>query len=127
MTIRFFSQRRFRSTGFTLVEIMIVVLLIGILLAIAVPNFVYAREQTRRKACIGNLRKIQWAKDSWLMDNRLEPSSIATPADLWPAAATGYLRVPPQCPSSGVYDIKSGLEDPTCTMGATTGHLVNGS
>jgi prepilin-type N-terminal cleavage/methylation domain-containing protein len=55
--------------GFTLVEIMIVVLIIGILLAIAVPNFVRARESSRAKACVSNLKQIDAAKEQWAMDN----------------------------------------------------------
>jgi len=56
--------------AFTLVEIMIVVLIIGILMAIAVPNFVKARESSRKQTCISNLKQIDQAKEQWAMDNR---------------------------------------------------------
>ena len=65
--------------GFTLVEIMIVVLIIGILLAIAVPNFIKARETSRSKSCVANLKQIEAAKEQWCMDNK--QSTTATPAD----------------------------------------------
>ena len=66
-----------RSTGFTLVEIMIVVLIIGILLAIAVPSFITAREASRAKACVGNLAQINSAKTQCIMDNKI--ANTATP------------------------------------------------
>ena len=119
--------RRSKSNpGFTLIEIMIVVLLIGILLAIAIPNFIYAREQSRRKACIGNLRKIEWAKDAYLMDNNLDNSASITSVNLYPVSGTGYIKTVPFCPSGGTYSINDGRTDPTCTFG-TSGHLVNGN
>ena len=71
--------RRAAVAGFTMIEIMIVVLIIGILLSIAAPNFAKAREQTRKKSCVGNLRQIQYAKDAYLMDNNL--ATTVTPAD----------------------------------------------
>jgi len=54
--------------GFTLVEIMIVVLIIGILLAVAVPNFLKARENSRTKSCVANLKRICTAKEQWAID-----------------------------------------------------------
>lgn len=59
------------ARGFTLIEIMIVVLIIGVLLAIAVPNFTRARESARQKACIANLRMIDSAKEMYALDKRI--------------------------------------------------------
>lgn len=64
-------NRKKRSRAFTLVEIMIVVLIIGILLAIAVPNFVTARQNSRLQNVISNLRQIDAAKEHCAMDQQL--------------------------------------------------------
>ena len=64
------SNIRRARHAFTLVEIMIVVLIIGILLAIAVPNFVRARESSRAKSCQANLKQIAGAKEQWALDNK---------------------------------------------------------
>jgi prepilin-type N-terminal cleavage/methylation domain-containing protein len=72
MMMRTLLNRR-RERGFTLVEIMIVVLIIGILLAIAVPSFMNARERSRANACRANLRQIQAAKEQWAMANNQGP------------------------------------------------------
>src|SRR5947209_17749980 len=84
--------------GFTLIEIMIVVLIIGILLAIAVPNFVKARETSRTKACVANMKQIQSAKEQWAMDNK-QPGT-ATPADTDLIGAGKYISgTDPVCPA----------------------------
>src|SRR2546425_10329927 len=87
--------------GFTLVEIMIVVLIIGILLAIAVPNFIKARETSRSKSCVANLKQIEAAKEQWAMDNKQGAS--ATPADTDLYGTTNYCKNTPSCPSGGSY------------------------
>ncbi|MEJ5252861.1 MAG: prepilin-type N-terminal cleavage/methylation domain-containing protein [Chthonomonadetes bacterium] len=98
--------------GFTLVEIMIVVLIIGILLAIAVPNFVNARDSSRAKACVANLKQIQAAKEQWAMDTNQPPTATPTQEDLSPT----YIKVWPSCPAGGNYDnIGSLSENPTCS------------
>jgi prepilin-type N-terminal cleavage/methylation domain-containing protein len=106
--------------GFTLVEIMIVVLIIGILLAIAVPNFIRARETSRAKSCVANLKQIESAKEQWAMDTRAAPTATPTANDLCgptlyiKAAAVGTL---PQCPSNGAYTIGDMATRPICGVG----------
>lgn len=112
------AMKRIRKTkAFTLVEIMIVVLIIGILLAIAVPNFIRARETSRARTCSGNLKQIDSAKEQYAMENRLGQGDAIPDGDLW--AADGYIKAEPECPSGGAYDVGAVGDDPTCSYAAT--------
>ena len=118
-----------KKAGFTLVEIMIVVLIIGILLAIAIPNFVAARESSRAKACVGNLKQIDSAKQQSAMDNKLSGTDVASTFLIDGTTASsagkyqlvgsaGYIRATPVCPSAGVYDPGTGVgTTPLCGVG----------
>ena len=109
--------------GFTLVEIMIVVLIIGILLAIAVPNFIKARETSRTKSCIANLRQVDSAKEQWAMDNNASNGSAVTGGWAGLTGANGYIKAQPNCPSGGTYTIGNIGTDPTCSL-AAQGHTL---
>ncbi len=100
------------NRAFTLIEIMIVVLIIGILLAIAVPNFIRAREQSRAKACSANLKQIDSAKEQFAMDKKKNTGDAVLAADIYGAAL--YVKKTPLCPSSGVYTIGAVSTDPIC-------------
>jgi len=116
------AQRK-REAGFTLIEIMIVVLIIGILLAIAVPNFVKARETSRAKTCISNLKQIDAAKEQWAMDFKKTTGDTPTQANLTTEGADSgqYIKKWPSCPSGGDYvaGINAVGTDPVCSIGGT--------
>ena len=105
-----------RTSAFTLVEIMIVVAIIGLLAAIAIPNFVRARTQSQTQACINNLRQIDAAIQQWALENNQGPDAQVTHGDV-----VGYLKSPPRCPAGGTsftadYGLTTVSENPTCNV-----------
>ena len=71
-----------RKSGFTLVEIMIVVAIIGLLAAIAIPNFVRAREQAQLQSIMNNLRIIDGAKDQYALEEKQPGTTVVAIGDL---------------------------------------------
>lgn len=106
-----------RDSGFTLVEIMIVVAILGLLCAIAIPNFVKARTTTQQDACFNNLRQIDGAAQTYALENNKQTTStytISTIKQYLHLDANGTL---PACPAGGSYGpgLTFGLP-PNCTI-----------
>lgn len=91
------------KSGFTLIEIMIVVAIIGLLGAIAVPNFVKARTTSQTDACYNNLRQIDGAAQTYALENNKQPSSPYQLSQLKPYLHLDKSGNLPSCPAGGSY------------------------
>ncbi len=104
-----------RKGGFTLVEIMIVVAIIGLLATIAIPNFVKARSTAQMNACINNLRQIDGAIQNWALETKQGDATQVQFSDI-----ASYLKGQVVCPSGGKtfadsYHLGTVQDKPTCT------------
>ena len=134
--IKFMKYKMFPKTGFTLVEIMIVVAIIGLLATIAIPNFMRARTTAEKTACINNLRQIDNAKEQWAMESKATPTATPTISNIQPYMGRGTAGTAPTCPMDSnnsfatSYSINDLQTAPACMIlpgvpGDSTGHHLN--
>jgi prepilin-type N-terminal cleavage/methylation domain-containing protein len=121
-------MKNVRKAGFTLVEIMIVVAIIGLLAAIAIPNFVKARATSQANACINNLRQIDAAANQFALENKkTSGSAVNFPTDVAPYIKLNSAGSIPGCPAGGSYSTAFTVgNSPSCTLGSsvTPSHVL---
>ena len=115
-------QKLATRSAFTLTEIMLVVLLIGLLATIAVPQWVRARVSSQTSTCINNLRQVEAAKQQWALETKQSTNAMPAFSDI-----SGFLKNAVTCPAGGPgasfsssYTINDLGTKPTCTVSPTT-------
>lgn len=109
------KAKRFRAytRGFTLVEIMIVVTILGLLIGLAFPNFLKSRTRARQQLCIENLSQFESAKQIWGVENGKKDGDTPTFGDIIGPAS--YMKKQPDCPAGGSYELQAIGVNATCT------------
>jgi prepilin-type N-terminal cleavage/methylation domain-containing protein len=122
-------MRANKQSGFTLVEIMIVVAIIGLLAAIAIPNFVRARGTSQTNACINNLRIIDSAKQQWATEQGKQATDTPAGSDIQPYMGHGNNGELPSCPNDGTQTFTTSYSPnavgvkPVCIINSTN-HIL---
>jgi prepilin-type N-terminal cleavage/methylation domain-containing protein len=109
-------------SGFTLVEIMIVVAIIGLLTAIVIPNFVHARAKSQASACINNLRQIESAVQQFALEKGKHiGDTVNYPDDITPYLKLNSVGSIPSCPAGGIYSLLTvgAIPQAICSLSTT--------
>ena len=99
---------------------MIVVAIIGLLAAIAIPSFMKVRTSSQQNACINNLRQIEASKEQWALEARIAQGAAANKTEV-----DKYIKVSPSCPANGTYNYTTIGTDATCTITSPLIHKLN--
>lgn len=110
--------------GFTIIELLIVIAVIAVILAIAVPNYIRSREESHKNSCMFNMRQINFAIDQWVIENGITTGTVPSGSDEEDIYA--FLKGSrPRCPGGGIYTIHTvgGAEQVTCSL-SDKGHKI---
>ena len=116
-TLNKMKIKQMRASGFTLVEIMIVVAIIGMLIAVAVPNFSKMRRDAQETACHAQLKQIDGSKEMWATQEKRADGDTPSEAQIGEYISDGM----PSCPGGGAYTIGAVGQKATCTTHGTMG------
>lgn len=122
-------KQKSSSAAFTLVEIMVVVAILGLLLAIVIPNYVRARANAQAGTCINNMRKVEDAASQFALETGKKTGDpIVYPDDLTPYIKLNSAGSIPSCPAGGIYTVDNTgpKPDTTCSLGSTVNpvHII---
>ena len=124
------KAQNIRKGGFTLVEIMIVVSIVGLLAGIAIPSMMRSRTQAQKEGCIENLRQMDGAKQQWAMEKSQDSTATPVQSDLQPYINRNGSGIMPICPAgslgstfSQTYSINDVGDMPTCLIVPAT-HFI---
>jgi prepilin-type N-terminal cleavage/methylation domain-containing protein len=102
---RIYKMMKRNNKGFTLVELMVVLLIIGILVAIAIPIYNKTQENAQERACQANLRTIDGAVAQYCAATGTDPETIGDPSSITidnnsDLVKEKYLKEAPKCPKT---------------------------
>ena len=107
--------------GFTIIELVLVVAIMGTLAAIAIPHFVKARDPAQANACINNLRELDTALQTYAVEHKLPSNASYVLDDLKPYVHLNGEGEMPKCPAGGSYiEGLSLTNSPTCSLSNDT-------